>query len=162
MWWQWNCDGERQAGPQFEVVMPGVLHLFILKGPAPMAQNYPFMLQCTPGSVVSLGNCLYPGLPPDQHLEMLRGCSSSTAFSMMQAVCPLGRGHQWLAGPAQCACPLPPAGTSSAHFWEGDQQLARCLLKLLSFAWHRLGKAVMLGPILTLLLTSSVASWQVT
>lgn len=98
----------------------GVLTLFILKGPAPVAQNYSFMLRCTPGSTASLGSCLYPGLPPDQLLETLCGCSGSTVFSMMQAVCPLGWGYRWLAGLVKCACPQPPADSRQTR------SLCRC------------------------------------
>lgn len=88
------------------------------------------MLRCTPGSTASLGSCLYPGLPPDQLLEMLRDCSGGTVFSMMQAVCPPGWGYRWLAGPAvfppiATCCfqadptPVPVPTTSSARVWGG-------------------------------------------
>lgn len=117
MWqWWWGAIGVAVTG--WAIIWSSharVLHLFILKGPAPVAQNYPFMLQCTPGSTASLGNCRYPGLPSDQLLEMFRGYGGSTVFSMMQAVCPLGRGYQWLAGLAQRVRPLPPAGSRRAQ-----------------------------------------------
>lgn len=100
----------------------GVLTSCVLNGPAPVAQNHPFMLRCTPGSTASLGSCLYPGLPPDQLLEALCDCSGSTVFSMMQAVCPPGWGYRWLAGPAQCARPQPPADSRRT------QPLGRCPL----------------------------------
>ena len=102
----------------------GVLTSCVLKGSAPMAQNHPFMLWCTPGSTARLGSCLYPGLPPDELLEALCGCSGSTVFSMMQAVCPPGWGYRWLAGPAQCARPQPPADSRRPSPWAD----AHCLL----------------------------------
>lgn len=52
-----------------------------------------------------------PWTPPAQLLEGLHGCA---AFSMMQAVCPLGRGYRRLAGPARLARPLPRADSRRA------------------------------------------------
>lgn len=139
-----------------------------------MAQNYPFMHECTSGSAASLGSCLCPALPPDQLLGALHGCSGSPVFSMMQAVCPLGWGYRWLAGQAQGARSLPPADCGQPQSCAD----AHCLLSLILgrglaggkvppescsvFTWHRLGKALLSELILTLPLTSSVALGQVT
>ena len=102
-------EGEWQSGPQFGVLSPGPDCIYS-QGPRPCGLELPLHAPVHPRLHGRPGKLSLPcSLPPDQLLETLRGCNGSTVFSMMQAVCPLGRGYRWLAGPAQCAHPLPPA-----------------------------------------------------
>lgn len=118
-----GCDGEWQAGPQFGVVIEeGVLSLFTPK-------SRPLWPRITP-------LCSDASQAPQSAWELSLPRSSSRSasrsalwlqgqhhFSMMQAVCPLGQGYRWLAGPAQCTHPQPPADSRQpspcANVWGG-------------------------------------------
>lgn len=119
--------GEWQTGPQVTVVLLES-YVYLFSGPHPSGPGLPLHAPAYLRRCGQLGDCLLPGIPPDQLLEMLCGGCSSTVFSMMQAICSLGRGYRCLAGPAPRAHPchllIPPQPSFGERDWSG----ARCLL----------------------------------